>query len=256
MNPPAIPCYYARILGSFVPWGIWNERNRRRFEAKFESEKNVADKVMGQISTWLLTKKPFCSFKGTSIRESWSNLARMHLGTKIQVMKEWAPPEVGYLKLNFDGSSLGYPGIAGFGGGISDSFGNQWFSYAGPLGISDSTSAELHGLLNRLRIFKDKCSGPIHIEGDSKHQGSAAAADMELERLWLDCKRSMQMTEKWKKMYQGILDLSIDDLLDSAQSRDAKEKPRGRNRSKISSYNIKEDDPLITVKSIYKGPRD
>ncbi|XP_068639159.1 uncharacterized protein [Aristolochia californica] len=153
---------------SFVPWGIWNERNRRRFEAKFESEKNVVDKVMGQISTWLLTKKLFCSFKGTSIRENWSNLARMHLGTKIQVMKDWVPPEVGYLKLNFDGSSLGNPGIAGFGGVISDSFGNQWFSYAAPLGISDSTSAELHGLLNGLRTFKDKCSGPIHIEGDSK----------------------------------------------------------------------------------------
>ncbi|XP_068643446.1 protein ROOT INITIATION DEFECTIVE 3-like [Aristolochia californica] len=58
-----------------------------------------------------------------------------------------------------------------------------------------------------------------------QHQGSAAAAEMELERLRLDCKRSMQMTEKWKKMYQSIVDLSLDDLLDAAHSRDVNEKP-------------------------------
>ncbi|XP_068662831.1 uncharacterized protein [Aristolochia californica] len=152
----------------FVPWGLWNERNRKRFDAKSEYEARVVEKVTGQISTWLLTKRHFCSFKGTIIQDNWSNLARMHIGTKVQVMKEWTPPETGYLKLNFDGSSFGNPGIVGFGSVISDSSGNQCFSFAGPLGISDSTSPELHGLLNGLRVFRDKRNGPIHIEGDSK----------------------------------------------------------------------------------------
>ncbi|XP_068651654.1 uncharacterized protein [Aristolochia californica] len=153
---------------SFIPWGLWNERNRRRFDAKSESFDRVADRVVGQISTWLLTKKVFSPYLGSSIRENWRNLALMHIGKKPPVMKEWSPPDPSFLKLNFDGSSLGNPGISGFRGVISNHSGNQLFTYVGPLGISDSTSAELHGLFSGLRIFRDKCRGPLHIEGDSK----------------------------------------------------------------------------------------
>ncbi|XP_068667615.1 uncharacterized protein [Aristolochia californica] len=124
--------------------------------------------VVGHISTWLLTKKSFSPYLGSSIRENWRNLALIHIGKKSPVMQEWTPPTPGYLKLNFDGSSLSNPGISGYGGVISDHSGNQLFTYAGPFGISDSTTAELQALVSDLRVFKDRCSGPLQVEGDSK----------------------------------------------------------------------------------------
>ncbi|XP_068649058.1 uncharacterized protein [Aristolochia californica] len=123
---------------------------------------------------WRLCVPPKIKFfmwsvcQGTPIRENWRNLAMMHFGTKIPVLQERTPPEPSYLKLNFDGSSLGNPGISSFKGVISDHSSNQLFSYVGPLGISDSTSAELHGLLSGFRVFRDKCNDPLHIEGNSK----------------------------------------------------------------------------------------
>ncbi|KAJ7958170.1 protein ROOT INITIATION DEFECTIVE 3-like [Quillaja saponaria] len=37
-----------------------------------------------------------------------------------------------------------------------------------------------------------------------QYQGSAAAAEMEVERLKLDCKKSIEMNNKWKKMYENL----------------------------------------------------
>ncbi|XP_058087057.1 protein ROOT INITIATION DEFECTIVE 3-like [Magnolia sinica] len=50
-----------------------------------------------------------------------------------------------------------------------------------------------------------------------QQQGSSAATEVELERLREDCKRSLQMVQKWKKMYQDLLRLSINELLDEDQ---------------------------------------
>ncbi|XP_077213799.1 transducin/WD40 repeat-like superfamily protein [Tasmannia lanceolata] len=47
-----------------------------------------------------------------------------------------------------------------------------------------------------------------------QQQGSSAAAEMELERVRLDCKRSLQMVQQWKKMYQDLLHHCVSELSD------------------------------------------
>ncbi|KAG6784504.1 hypothetical protein POTOM_010200 [Populus tomentosa] len=45
-------------------------------------------------------------------------------------------------------------------------------------------------------------------------QGSAAAAEMGVEKLKLDCTQSMQMLQRWKKMYDNFHEFCEDELLD------------------------------------------
>lgn len=59
-----------------------------------------------------------------------------------------------------------------------------------------------------------------------KQQGSAAASEMEVEQLKLDCKRTMQMVQQWKKMYEDLHQFCVDELVDENQA-----KQSGRNSS-------------------------
>ncbi|XP_068639432.1 uncharacterized protein [Aristolochia californica] len=125
-------------ISAFIPWGLWLERNHRRFNAKPSTQDRVIETISDSIATWLHSRKAFSPFSGTSIRDNWRSLAQLHLSSKPPVICEWTLPSAGVLKLNFDGSSL------------------------------DSTTVELQSVLNGLRVFRDHCSGPVLIEGDSK----------------------------------------------------------------------------------------
>ncbi|XP_061344282.1 protein ROOT INITIATION DEFECTIVE 3-like isoform X2 [Gastrolobium bilobum] len=47
-----------------------------------------------------------------------------------------------------------------------------------------------------------------------QHQGSAAASEMEMEKLKHDCQRSMQMVDQWKKMYGNLHQFCANVLVD------------------------------------------
>lgn len=51
-----------------------------------------------------------------------------------------------------------------------------------------------------------------------QQQGSSAAAGMEVERLKLECRRSMQMVQQWQKMYENLHQFCVDELLDGDQA--------------------------------------
>ncbi|KAL7245223.1 hypothetical protein ACSBR2_000527 [Camellia fascicularis] len=51
-----------------------------------------------------------------------------------------------------------------------------------------------------------------------QQHGSSAAAGMEMERLKHDCKRSMQMAERWKTMYENVHQFCVNELLDGDQA--------------------------------------
>lgn len=67
----------------------------------------------------------------------------------------WIPPFVGVFKLNFDGSSLGNPSPNGFDCVIHDSKGEVVIIIADPIGVANSTKAELMGFLMGLREMRD-----------------------------------------------------------------------------------------------------
>ncbi|KAL3514483.1 hypothetical protein ACH5RR_027200 [Cinchona calisaya] len=47
-----------------------------------------------------------------------------------------------------------------------------------------------------------------------QQHGSSAATEMEMERLKLECKRSMQMVQQWKKLYENLHQFCVSELLD------------------------------------------
>lgn len=53
----------------------------------------------------------------------------------------------------------------------------------------------------------------------TQQQGSAVADKMEIERLKHDCRKSMQMVQQWKKMYENLNQFCVDELLDGEQAR-------------------------------------
>ncbi|KAJ4966810.1 hypothetical protein NE237_018659 [Protea cynaroides] len=71
---------------------------------------------------------------------------------------------------------------------------------------------------------------PYHSFHVMKHQinelqqhGSSAATEMELERLKLDCNRSLEMVQRWRRMYDDLHRFCVDELLDGSQT----ERPSG-----------------------------
>ncbi|XP_057974115.1 protein ROOT INITIATION DEFECTIVE 3 [Malania oleifera] len=48
--------------------------------------------------------------------------------------------------------------------------------------------------------------------------GSAAAVEVENERLQFDCRKSMQMVEQWKRMYENLHEFCVNELLDGNQT--------------------------------------
>ncbi|KAK1267987.1 hypothetical protein QJS04_geneDACA013874 [Acorus gramineus] len=49
-------------------------------------------------------------------------------------------------------------------------------------------------------------------------QGSSGAVEMELERQRLDCKRSLQMLQQWKNMYEDLHRVCVNELLNDDQT--------------------------------------
>jgi pre-rRNA-processing protein IPI3 len=49
---------------------------------------------------------------------------------------------------------------------------------------------------------------------DSSNKAQLLQAEMEVEKLKLDCTQSMQMLQRWKKMYDNLHEFCEDELLD------------------------------------------
>lgn len=65
----------------------------------------------------------------------------------------WLPPLDLELKLNFNGSSLGNPRLAGIGGLVTNASGACITAYSRPIGFGDATLAETKALLVGLRLI-------------------------------------------------------------------------------------------------------
>ncbi|KAL0013081.1 hypothetical protein SO802_000150 [Lithocarpus litseifolius] len=94
--------------------------------------------------------------------------------TKWNLMEEvvkrirWEKPEVGWFRLNSDGSSLGNPGQAGSGGLIRNGEGGWLCGYARKIGITMSFAAELWGLRDGILQCINLHLLAIKIEIDAK----------------------------------------------------------------------------------------
>lgn len=57
----------------------------------------------------------------------------------------------------------------------------------------------------------------------SQHQRSAAASEMEMEKLRHDYQKSMQMADQWRRMYGNLHQFTVKELLDGCQARTSDE---------------------------------
>lgn len=84
------------------------------------------------------------------IRALYETIVRVYSSVSVQQQPRfvrWQFPRAGFVALNTDGSSLGNPGLSGFGGVVRDSQGRWLFGFAGHLGVTDCLRAELVAIL-------------------------------------------------------------------------------------------------------------
>ena len=85
-----------------------------------------------------------------------------------QSLDHWIPLSFGFLKLNFDGSSKGNLGKAGYGFIVRNSTSEMMGSGYGFMGHDTNNAAEIEGLLHGLGWVSANFRIPIIVEGDSQ----------------------------------------------------------------------------------------
>ena len=82
----------------------------------------------------------------------------------------WRRPEIGWTKLNFDGSSKGdkAPGLASIGGVLRDHKAQFLLGYAEAIGRANSAMAELTALTKGLELVLENGWKDVWVEGDDK----------------------------------------------------------------------------------------
>ncbi|XP_077223372.1 uncharacterized protein LOC143856976 [Tasmannia lanceolata] len=83
------------------------------------------------------------------------------------IVQKWEAPPNDFIKLNFDGSCLGNPGPSGVGGLCRDSSCLVMWAYFGPIGICDSSEAEVRAAFHGIKHLNKDSYNKVVVEGDS-----------------------------------------------------------------------------------------
>lgn len=151
-----------------VVWNLWRERNSRIFEGKHRSFMEVIDSMIREMGGWLFVTKDFHGSCMANFIRDWKTCISIDCSGGESLSSRWCPPPIGIFKLNFDGSFFGNSGPSGFGCVIWDVEGEVIRIIMGPVGMVDSTKAEVLGLLMGLWQIRDLNFSGSLIEGDSK----------------------------------------------------------------------------------------
>lgn len=88
--------------------------------------------------------------------------------SKKPIPVTWKKPEIGWTKLNFDGSSKGRVGKASIGGVFRNDKAEFLLGYAESIGRASSTIAELRALRRGLELVLENGWSDVWLEGDAK----------------------------------------------------------------------------------------
>lgn len=130
-------------------WFIWRARNDEVFNDHCQPIWAIINSIKSELT---LTSQLYGSVTGRcSMREV-----------------VWTPPPDNVIKVNVDGSSLGNPGPAGFGGLIRNHLGEWICGFSGSCGFADNLAAELQGINYGLELAWHKGYRNVILESDSK----------------------------------------------------------------------------------------
>ncbi|XP_042487907.1 uncharacterized protein LOC122068127 [Macadamia integrifolia] len=146
---------------------IWHKRNNRRHEGKVRPINFIKQMILEDIKC----SKP--STKG-DVKTAANVICYRKLGLLIQnkptlpiLEVYWCRSQVNWIKLNFDGSSMGNPGRAGSGGIFHYHMGAVMDSYKIFIGVSKVFQAEVEGLMVGLMRTREMGITRLWVETDS-----------------------------------------------------------------------------------------
>jgi ribonuclease HI len=161
-----------------IIWAIWKERNQRIFRNQSWLEGKIKETIISMTKETVQSRN--CQIGRAPLTDQDSRiLEAFHLKDRcnpnqvrrppqLQVgERNWKPPPVDSLKLNFDKASKGNPGRTRMGGVIRDSKGNIIRLYARSLGNSTNNVAEFGALETGLEILSREGMTNTIVEGDS-----------------------------------------------------------------------------------------
>ncbi|XP_020526893.1 uncharacterized protein LOC110007815 [Amborella trichopoda] len=123
-----------RALWVSTIWNIWKERNRRTFEGTQSEIEVLKSNTLATAAEWFSTNKDCKFIPKSHIFDNPFEVAKLNIDRQTRIAI-WMPPHENCLKLNFDGSSIGNPDSAGYGGTIRDHMGNYKFTYSNHVDI-------------------------------------------------------------------------------------------------------------------------
>ncbi|XVF65611.1 hypothetical protein PTKIN_Ptkin09bG0262900 [Pterospermum kingtungense] len=121
-----------------------------------------------KVSFWISAKWPHIQLLDVLCCPSAIKVHTRGSGARPQL--SWSPPPEDSIKINVDGSLLGKPGHAGFGGVMRDHTGAELCCFSKYVGVEDSNIAEILAIREDVEVFlpsrvRDK---KLIIESDSK----------------------------------------------------------------------------------------
>lgn len=126
----------------------------------------MIESILRDVGNWIFITKEFKGLSVSMFSKDWPTSISTHPPMVKRKVMNWMPPQEGVLKLNFDGSSKGYPTLACFGCVVRDCTSSVIHVISGPLGICESTKAEAVGLFMGLRELKRMGVQDCMVEGD------------------------------------------------------------------------------------------
>lgn len=136
--------------------------------------------IICEVGSWVVVKK---EFKGCNLNDmvmDWICRISASPSMTTPYVLDWVPPPEVHnnnkqpyppevkVKINFDGASFRNPRLSGYECLMCDSQGSIILAKGGPIGCCDTNHVELIGLLEGLKMLKNKGFYNCIVEGDSK----------------------------------------------------------------------------------------
>lgn len=103
------------LLFFSVAWSLWLLRNDLIFQQKSPNYDSVFFLIITRLCLWLKALHPDFPYSPSDLLRSAEGLIRW---SNVQITRTdvtWSPPTIDSFKWNVDGSSLGKPGLSGYG---------------------------------------------------------------------------------------------------------------------------------------------
>lgn len=139
-----------KIVFSFTVWNIWKNRNHVVFKGR-PLNPRLAKFITNHALKFFFGAGPSNAFR-----------------TRVINLVKWDRPEIGWMKLNTDGSSLGNQGIAGGDGVIRDWSRRCFVGFSRKIGIATGLLAKLWAIRDGLTLCIECNLAMVEVELDAK----------------------------------------------------------------------------------------